>query len=417
MAICLLGINHKTADLAFREQFTVAEKDYEKHNHQLIKHQCIDAIVTLSTCNRTEYYLSTPSIKDLKNHLNDIFHLMAHDDCIYFKTGQSCASHLFAVTAGVDSLVLGETQIQGQVKRAFDEAQKGTVNSEINKLFQMAFKTAKMVRSETEIGRNPVSVAHCAVQLGRQIFGSLELQKVLIIGAGETAELLVRYLINHQATQITISNRTLGNAEKLASHFDAKTLPFNQIEHHTHEFDLIFTATASPQLLINYATASRALQLRKYKPMVMIDLSVPRDIDEKIKELDDVFLYSIDELQTVITKNMQRRESTVEEASRIIDAEAELLEQWIKSRRHHQLLHQYHLKIASIKNEVIAKQINQDMSEEQQSKMALVAHQVSKKLSHTQLIGMKKIIESGNEEHIKLVAQLFDLEIKDDTRN
>ena len=143
----------------------------------------------------------------------------------------------------------------------------------------------------------------------------------------------------------------------------------------------------------------------------------PRDIDEKIKELDDVFLYSIDELQTVITKNMQRRESTVEEASRIIDAEAELLEQWIKSRRHHQLLHQYHLKIAAVKNEVIAKQINQDMTEEQQSKMALVAHQVSKKLSHTQLIGMKKIIESGNEEHIKLVAQLFDLDIKDDTGN
>ncbi|MCB1582228.1 MAG: glutamyl-tRNA reductase [Xanthomonadales bacterium] len=414
MAICLLGINHKTAEVNIREQFTVAETEYESHNQSLLKHQVIDSVVVLSTCNRTEYYLSTPSIELLQTKLNDIFHFDYTEKYVYFKKGIDCAAHLFAVTAGVDSLVLGETQIQGQVKRAFDEAQKHAVNSEINKLFQMAFKTAKLVRSDTEIGRNPVSVAHCAVQLGRQIFGSLEQQKVLVIGAGETAELLVRYLINHHASNMTICNRTQAKAKNLASHFHALVLPFEHLSNKLHEFDLVFTATASPEPIVSYKATTDALQVRKFKPMVMIDISVPRDIEDQIKNLDDVFLYTVDDLETVITKNMQRRESTIEEATRIIKAEAELLGQWLKTRRHHQLLKQYQMKVEHIKKHVVAKQITQDLPEEHINKITTVAHQVSKKLSHHQMIGIKKVIESGNEDHIKLVAQLFDLEINDD---
>ncbi len=414
MAICLLGINHKTAEVNIREQYTVAESEYVGHSEALLKHDIIDSVVVLSTCNRTEYYLSTPSIESLKAEISDIFHFDYADDFVYFKKGKECAAHLFAVTAGVDSLVLGETQIQGQVKRAFDEAQKQIVNGEINKLFQMAFKTAKMVRSETEIGRNPVSVAHCAVQLGRQIFGSLEQQKVLVIGAGETAELLVRYLINHNAGNMTISNRTQAKAEKLASHFNAQVLPFVQIPSRLHEFDLVFTATASPEPIISYSATTNALQIRKFKPMVMIDISVPRDIEDKVKSLDDVFLYTVDDLESVITKNMQRRESTVEEASRIIKAEAELLGQWLKTRHHHELLKQFQLKVEDIKQQVVNKQVTQDLPEDQVNKIITVAHQVSKKLSHHQMTGIKKVIESGNEDHIKLVAQLFDLEVNDD---
>ncbi|TDR18321.1 glutamyl-tRNA reductase [Marinicella litoralis] len=414
MAICLLGINHKTADINIREKFTVAESDYQKHNELLLKHPAIDSAVVLSTCNRTEYYLSTPSIEFLKKHLIKIFEFDFKAKFVYLKSGHDCAVHLFSVAAGVDSLVIGETQIQGQVKRSFDEAKRCGVNSEINKLFQMAFKTAKMVRSETEIGRNPVSVAHCAVQLGRQIFGSLDQQKVLIIGAGETAELLVRYLINHHAGNMTICNRTHLNAQKLAAHFNAKTLSFESLESTFHEFDLIFTATASPRPIVSFNTAARALQLRKYKPIVMIDLSVPRDIEEDVKSLDDVFLYTVDDLQTVITKNMQRRESTIDEAGRIIHAEAELFGQWLQTKKHHDLLKQYQLKIENIKDTVVAKHMSKDLPDDQANKLTTIAHQVSKKMSHHQMIGMKKIIESGNEDHIKLIAQLFDLEINDD---
>jgi len=415
MAICLLGINHKTADIHIRERFTVAESAYQDHVKFLTDHPAIESAVVLSTCNRTEYYLSAVSLEHLKAQLDQVFEFDHEADFVYIKTGQECAAHLFAVTSGVDSLVLGETQIQGQVKRAFDAAKTIHVNSEINKLFQLAFKTAKMVRSDTEIGRNPVSIAHCAVQLGRQIFGSLDQQKVLIVGAGETAELVIRYLINHNANQITVCNRTQTKAEKLAHHFNANVINLESMRHQLNDYDLVFTATASPVSLIHYNDVVDALQKRKFKPMVMIDLSVPRDIDDNIKQLDDVFLYSVDDLQEVITKNIQRRESTIEEASRIIEAEAELLEQWLKSRRHHDLLKQYHLKVEALKAEVINRQVSNDLPDEQKNKMTTIAHQVSKKISHHYITGIKKIIDSGNEEHIKLVAQLFDLEMNNDT--
>ncbi len=415
MAICVLGINHKTAELKIRERFTVAEHNYRSHLDRLHQFPVIQSAVVISTCNRTEYYLSVKSLAEFKSQADNVLGFDSQANHVYIKSGHQCAAHLFAVTAGVDSLVVGETQIQGQVKRAFDEASQFELNGEINKLFQMAFKTAKLVRSDTEIGRNPVSVAHCAVQLGRQIFGSLEQQKVLVIGAGETAELLIRYLINHEAKHIVVANRTPQKAEKLAAVFGASTINLDSIETNLHEFDLVFSATASPSSLIGYKSAAKALKIRKYKPMVMIDLSVPRDIDEKIKDLDDVFLYAVDDLQRVITENIQRRESTIEEATRIINAEAELLNQWVKRHRHHDLLKQYQKKVEDIKQQVIDRQVPQDVTTEQANKMTKIAHQVSKKLSHDNISGIRKIIESGNEEHIKLIADLFALDMNDDT--
>ncbi len=415
MTICVFGINHKTADLKIREAFTVVESDYPKHIEKVIEAEEVDSAVVISTCNRTEYYLSVKSLAEFKSKSHDILGFDIQADYVYLKSGQQCASHLFAVTAGVDSLVVGETQIQGQVKRAFDVASKYHLNGEINKLFQTAFKAAKAVRSDTEIGRNPVSIAHCAVQLGRQIFGSLDQQKVLILGAGETAELLIRYLVNHDAQQVVIANRTLKNAEKLSHMFNVKTLSLSQVANHLHGFDLIFSATASPELLITHHDTVSAVKKRKYKPMVMIDLSVPRDIEEKIRKLDDVFLYTVDDLQKVITENIQRRENNLDEAYRIIDTEAELLLQWIQSHQHHDLLKQYQQQVENIKQEVINKQTSNTTSKEEANKMLTVAHQVSKKLSHHNISGMRKIIESGNQEHIRLVAELFNLDIKNDS--
>ncbi len=412
MAICLLGINHKTADIQVREQFTVAEEDYHAHLQPLLAHEVIDSAVVLSTCNRTEYYISTPDMDGFKQHTADILAFDAEADYVYLKTGHACAAHLFAVTAGVDSLVVGETQIQGQVKRAFDEASRSELNGEINKLFQMAFKTAKLVRSDTEIGRNPVSVAHCAVQLGRQIFGGLEQQKVLIIGAGETAELLIRYLINHHAKHIVIANRTPEKAARLAQVFAADTMALADVNAHLSAFDLVFSATASPTALIHQADVKKALKIRKYKPMVMIDLSVPRDIDASIQDLDEVFLYAVDDLEKVITDNINKRASTLDEASRIIAVEAELLEQWIKRRHHHDLLQQYQHKVMQIKDAVLQRQLSSELPEGERNRMTTIAHQVSKKLSHDHISGIRKVIESGNEEHIQLVAELFALDLK-----
>ncbi|KAA3649372.1 MAG: glutamyl-tRNA reductase [Proteobacteria bacterium] len=414
MSICLFGVNHKTAEIAVRERFAVAETDYKKHLDQVLQHPAIDAAVILSTCNRTEYYLSVSSTRDFEEYYNAMFGQQDNQQVIYKMTNQQAVNHLFAVTAGIDSLVVGETQIQGQVKTAFEAARQVRIDSALDKLFQMAFKAAKLVRSETEIGRNPVSVAHCAVQLGRQIFGDLQKQKLLVVGAGETSELVIRYLLNHRADNITITNRTIAKAEKMARIFNTRVMPLNDLEQRLSEYDLIFTATASPQPLITKKATKQALVTRKHRPMVMIDLSVPRDIDETIKSLDDVFLYAVDDLQKVITENMNRRHNTVVEARRIIEAEATLYMQWLRRKKHHNLLKQYQDRVDQEKTKILKKK-RADFDEASLQKMEILAHQISKKMAHPVMTGLRKVIESGHEEHIKLMAELLDLEIDNDT--
>ncbi len=414
MSICLFGVNHKTADIAIRERFAVAESDYKKHIEETLRHPAIQSVVILSTCNRTEYYLSVTSVQAFKEFYASTFGQQDNRDVIYKMTGQDVVSHLFSVTAGIDSLVVGETQIQGQVKKAYETAKQVRMDSALDKLFQMAFKAAKLVRSETEIGRNPVSVAHCAVQLGRQIFGDLQQQKLLVVGAGETAELVIRYLINHQADTITITNRTRSKAEKMARIFNTGVMPLSDLERRLSEFDLIFTATACPHHLIVHQTTKLALKARKHRPMVMIDLSVPRDIDEAVKAFDDVFLYTVDDLQKVITDNMSRRQNTVVEARRIIEAEANLYMQWLRRRKYHNLLKQYQQRVDQDKIEALKNQ-RADIDEAGLQKMEILAHQVSKKVAHPVMAGLRKVIESGNEEHIKLMAELLNLDSDDDT--
>lgn len=413
MSICLFGVNHKTADIAIRERFAVAESDYEEHIKAVLTHPSINAVVILSTCNRTEYYLSVTSVQDFENFYATTFGQQDNRDVIYKLKHQEVVNHLFSVTAGIDSLVVGETQIQGQVKKAYDTAKQVRIDSALDKLFQMAFKAAKLVRSETEIGRNPVSVAHCAVQLGRQIFGDLDQQKLLVVGAGETSELVIRYLINHQADTITITNRTRSKAEKMARIFNTGVMPLSDLERRLSEFDLIFTATACPHHLISLQATRQALKARKHRPMVMIDLSVPRDIDDAVKALDDVFLYAVDDLQKVITENMSRRKNTVVEARRIIEAEANLYMQWQRRRKYHNLLKQYQERVDEDKISALKNQ-RSDMDEAGIQKMEILAHQVSKKVAHPVMSGLRKVIESGNEEHIKLMAELLNLDIEND---
>ena len=414
MSICLFGVNHKTADIEIRERFAVAESDYKKHIKDILAHPAIQAVVILSTCNRTEYYLSVTSVQDFEDYYVATFGQQDNREIIYKMTSQDVVNHLFAVTAGIDSLVLGETQIQGQVKKAYETAKQVRIDSALDKLFQMAFKAAKLVRSETEIGRNPVSVAHCAVQLGRQIFGDLQQQKLLVVGAGETSELVIRYLINHQADTITITNRTRSKADKMARIFDTAVMPLSDLENRLSEFDLVFTATACPHHLITKQAAKQALATRKHRPMVMIDLSVPRDIDNDIKSLDDVFLYAVDDLQKVITENMNRRQNTVEEARRIIEAEATLYMQWQRRHKYHNLLKQYQDKVDYEKNLILSKK-RTDIDQSGLQKMEILAHQISQKMAHPVMSGLRKVIESGNEEHIKLMAELLNLDIDNDT--
>lgn len=414
MAVFLIGINHKTANTAIREQHAVAESDYPNLVEKLCQHDNIEAAAVLSTCNRTEYYLSLKHPQLFRQTVQQSLQLSLEDPCLYHHKDQQCAAHLFAVTAGIDSLVVGETQIQSQVKRSFGAALTVTTNSTLNQLFQMALKSAKAVRSNTEIGKNPVSVAHCAVRLSEQIFGDLSEQKVLLVGAGETTELIIRYLINHGSNAISICNRSMLRAGKLADFFKAKSFVLPALPQRLAEFDLVFTATASPKPLITLNTVKHALKRRRHRPMVMLDLSVPRNIEQQIKSLDDVFLYSLDDLQQVIEENLSRRKNTLKEARRIINAEAELFAQWQKRQRHHGLLKQIQQQVEQTKIQLLEKQMPKDLSPEQQQKVMTLAHQLSKKISHPSISGLRTIIESGNEEQILLSAQLLGLKVNED---
>ncbi|MCF6300001.1 MAG: glutamyl-tRNA reductase [Proteobacteria bacterium] len=418
MSVFLFGINYKSANLSVREEFTVAESDYKGELNRISKHPSVASVVVLSTCNRTEYYFSLQTLAKAEQVLNDLFEMDKIKSIFYIKKEQDCIEHLFLVTAGIDSMVLGETQIFGQVKRAYEIAKQNEVlDKQLNKMFQMAFKSSKSVRSDTEIGKNPVSIAHCAVQLSKKIFGELNQQKILIIGAGETSELIIRYLVNHDAIDISLCNRTLANARNLASHFKLKVFDLAHIKSDMDKYDLIFSATSSQEILINYQATKNALKIRKHKPIVMIDLSVPRDIDEKISVLDDIFLYSVDDLQQVIVENMHKRHNTVDQAKRIINAELELFVQWQKRLRYNNLIEQFQRSVDEIKIELVKKHTNSIDDKLIEKMIDQLAHQLTKRIIHKPIRGIRKVIESGNDEHIRLVAKIFDLDIKDDTRN
>ena len=408
MALVLFGINHNSAPLEIREKYAFSESDYAQHVAQLLEHQAVDSAVALSTCNRTEFYLSLTEESSYKDVFEDVFSAALDLPHFYQSLEADCARHIFRVAAGTDSVVLGETQIQGQVKRAYEIAQSvQPLNAELDKMFQMTFKTAKSVRSATEIGKNPISVAHCAVQLSEQIFGQLQYQNILVIGAGETSELVIRYLLNHDGGSITVANRTASKAKNLADHFNINSIEMNRLGHDLAEFDLVFSATSAQQPIIDFDMTEHALKTRKMKPMVMIDLAVPRDIDASIHSLEDVFLYTVDDLKSVIVENMNKRKSTLEEADRIIDAEVSLFVQWLKRLQYHALLREFRESFIAKKDEIVdAYRTGDDTMD---ARMEQLAHQLTNRMLHTPISKMREIMETGSREEIRLIAELFDL--------
>lgn len=415
MSLIVFGINHDSAPLEVREHYALNESDYEIHIKKIICHADISAAVILSTCNRTEFYLA---VSDTAND-DQLFEYILpsaqlENNYFYQFKKQSCVRHLFSVVAGTDSLIVGETQIQGQVKTAYEVARSiHTLSSELNKLFQMAFKAAKLVRSSTEIGKNPVSIAHCAVQLSEQIFGRLKHQNILVIGAGETAELVIRYLMNHDGGSITVVNRTYEKAEYLADQFELRSLKFNHLYHDLAHYDLVFSATSAVEPIVSYDMAERALSQRKMKPMVMIDLAVPRDIDPDINRLEDVFLYTVDDLKSVIVENMNKRKSTLQEANRIIDSEVNIYHQWAQRLEYHNLLREFRESFMDKKDQIVASYRTGDATID--SRMEQLAHQLTNRMLHTPISRMRQLLEAGNKDDIHLIADLFDLKTHHDT--
>ena len=339
MTLLALGINHKTAPVSLREKVTFGPDKIDHALDDLLQQPLVRGGVVLSTCNRTELYLSVESQSEASEQLIAWlcrYHNIQPKDLkssIYWHQGNDAVSHLMRVASGLDSLVLGEPQILGQVKKAFALSQHNrALSSELERLFQKSFSVAKRVRTETEIGANAVSVAFAACTLARQIFESLNHLNILLVGAGETIELVARHLREHGVKHMMIANRTLARAQTLADEVNAEVISLADIDSRLSDADIVISSTASPLPIIGKGMVERAMKVRRNKPMLLVDIAVPRDIESDVEKVSDVYLYSVDDLEVIIQQNLAQRKAAAVEAEYIVKQESSHFMDWLRSQ-------------------------------------------------------------------------------------
>jgi glutamyl-tRNA reductase len=335
MQLFTLGINHQTAPLNVREQIAFNVETMEPALHNLVEHGAAREATILSTCNRTEVYCSTQAPEKIVNWLANYHQMEARDiePYLYTLPREQAVKHAFRVASGLDSMVLGEPQILGQMKQAVRYAeQAGTLGFLLHKLFQRTFSVAKDVRTQTEIGANLISMAAAAVKLAERIFPSIAEQSVLFIGAGEMIELNAVHFVARQPKHITVANRTLERAQVLARRINGHAITLNDLPEQLAHHDIVVTCTASPLPILGKGMVERALKQRKHRPLFIVDLAVPRDVEAEVAELDDVFLYTVDDLAEVVRDGMDARQGAVKEAEVIIDSGVANFMQWMESR-------------------------------------------------------------------------------------
>jgi len=326
----LIGVNHKSAPVEVREKLAIAESRLAEITIRLAKHPGIEEGMVVSTCNRVELLARTTNgHADLRGFLRDHFQtdVSEYSGCLYEKDGQDAVRHLFRVAASLDSLVVGEPQILGQVKEAYATARAvGAVHSQLDALIARSFAVAKRVRTETAVGSSAVSVASVAVELAKRIFGSLEGKAVYLVGAGKMSELAARHLIAHGAGTIFVANRTYERAAELAEQFDGQAILFEQLYETADKADIVITSTGAPFAIFRKEHGKLFLERRKNRPMFFIDIAVPRDVDPEMAKLDGIFVYDIDDLQHVIGEHVADRQREAEHAEQIVEDEVRKFE-------------------------------------------------------------------------------------------
>ena len=334
MTLYALGLNHQTAPLAVRERVVFHIERLRDALVELKKGLAREAAI-LSTCNRTELYAAGDEPDALARWLAQYHHLQPDglQPYLYILPSEQAVRHAFRVASGLDSMVLGEPQILGQMKEAARAAQSaGTLGTVLHKLFQRSFAVAKEVRTTTRIGASSVSMAAAAVKLAARIFPSLKDQRVLFIGAGEMIELCATHFAAQAPARITVANRTLERAERLAHRFNGQAVELRTLAEHLHEHDVIVSCTAASLPILGKGLVERALRARRRRPIFMVDLGVPRDIEQEAGELDDVFLYTVDDLAEIVSANLDARRSAVEQAEAIIDTQVGQFMHWMQGR-------------------------------------------------------------------------------------
>jgi glutamyl-tRNA reductase len=326
MAFKILGINHRTAPVALREKVAFSEERLLAALHTLRQEAGVSEAVIVSTCNRTEVYWAGSATgaelsRWLERHHGDSLDLTSS---LYVHQEQRAVEHAFSVASGLDSMVLGEAQILGQLKDAYRLAQEaGSTGPSLNKLFQAAFSAAKRVRTETRIGENAVSIASATVSLARRVYSDLSAHTALMVGAGDMNALAARHFVSAGVSRMVIANRTLGRAQALATELKAHAVGLEDLDKELAQADIVIACTASAVPLITKTAVEAAIRTRRRRPIFMVDLAVPRDIEPEVAELEDVYLFSIDDLQQLIDENLQQRAMAAGGARLVIEEEVE----------------------------------------------------------------------------------------------
>ncbi|OHB28605.1 MAG: glutamyl-tRNA reductase [Desulfuromonadaceae bacterium GWC2_58_13] len=336
MNIIVVGLSHKTAPVEIRERLAFAPTAMEKPLHELLALPTVTEGVIVSTCNRVELYACSRDtdacIGQLKRFLASFHNIPLEqlESHLYDYQGEDAIRHVFRVSSSLDSMVIGEPQILGQIKTAYGYATEfKTVGLILNRFLHKAFSVAKRVRTETDIASNAVSVSFAAVELARKIFGSLEDKKVLLIGAGEMCELAARHFLNNGASSVTVTNRTFERAVKLAEEFQGQAVPFDEFPQRLHQIDIVLTSTGAPNFILGHEKMEEVIRKRKNKPMFLIDIAVPRDIDPRVNKIDNIYLYDVDDLQGVVQANLKERHKEAKKAEVIIDQEIGQFFRWL----------------------------------------------------------------------------------------
>ena len=413
MSLITLGINHKTAPLDLRERLAFTPQSMPEALLSLKKLKHIEEASILSTCNRTEIYCVTSEDNDQaiiqwfsKFHGIDVDKIKEH---LYLHAHEETIRHAMEVACGLDSMILGEPQIAGQMKDAYALAnENGTIGQLLGKLYQRAFAVSKQVRTDTDIGSSPVSVAFAAVSLAKQIFGDLKQTTVLLVGAGETIELTTQHLHAQGVKNIIIANRSVERAQKLAEEFDGEAISLQHIGSHLYRCDIVIASTASPLPIIGKGTVERALKQRKRDPIFMVDLAVPRDIEPEVSELDDIYLYSVDDLQSVIEENMENRQQAALQAHDIIDVQVNHFLDWQRSLGAVDVIAQIRQHTQNISDEVLNKAKKQLAAGQSADEVLdYLSHTLTNKFLHQPSTYLRQASQDDRDDILDLAQNLF----------
>ncbi|TXX45678.1 glutamyl-tRNA reductase [Vibrio cholerae] len=416
MSLLAIGINHNTASVELREKVAFGPEKLSLALNQLSTSSHVKGGVILSTCNRTEIYCDVRSAS--KNKVIEWlyqFHQVSLDELkpsLYVHEEQAAIRHLMRVACGLDSLVLGEPQILGQVKQAYAEARENhAVNPATEKLFQKAFSVAKRVRTETEIGGSAVSVAYAACTLAKHIFESLADATVLLVGAGETIELVAKHLAGHHCKRMIVANRTRERALSLAQQFGADVIALNEIPDYLAQADIVISSTASPLPIIGKGMVESALKARRHQPMLLVDIAVPRDIEPQVGKLNDAYLYSVDDLQSIVDSNIEQRKVEAIQAEAIVSEESATFMSWMRSLQAVDSIRDYRKQANEAREELLNKSLQALAAGGDPEKLLIeLSNKLTNKLIHTPTRALQTAAEQGEPAKLAVIRQSLGLD-------